>query len=222
MKKLLILLLPLCAYMQSLAQGTTQSKFAIYYQNMVGTDTTHLDFSNMKNADAWAPGHNYYAHKDVSQVEYIIRYVPCKDFGSTEENLLLTQGETKEVELYFTPQEAVKKYVDRSIRSTNNRVATAERVGGNRLRITAMGAGTCKLIIHHEEAGDREIEVSVEADAAFVKRTVDSLLNLMTQDEKLKMIGGTNWFYTNAVDRLDIPQLRMCDGPQGVGGGTGP
>ena len=106
MKKLLILLLPLCAYMQSLAQGTTQSKFAIYYQNMVGTDTTHLDFSNMKNADAWAPGHNYYAHKDVSQVEYIIRRMK-KELNDPDALVIATGGlgrviadETDVIDLY--------------------------------------------------------------------------------------------------------------------------
>ena len=222
MKKLLTLILPLCSVMQMEAQDSTPSKFAFFYRNMVGTDAGHLDFSQQGTDDAWAPGHTYYNHKDLSQLEYVTRYVRCKDFGVTERSVTLTQADTKDVDLFFTPKETVKQYISRIVGTTNNRVATAERIEGNKIRISAIGAGTCQIILHHEEAGDRKIQVTVLPDEAYVDRTVDSLLNLMTQDEKLKYLGGTNWFYTQAIDRLDIPQLRMCDGPQGVGGGTGP
>lgn len=219
MRKFLSLLMSACL-VQAVAQETTKPKFATYYRNMVGTEAVRQEFTQQDGTDGWAPGHTYYGHKDLSQIDYISRYVTCRDFGASEASCVLMQGEVCDIDLTFTPADAVKQYVDRSILSTNNRVATAERVGGNRVRVTAVGPGTCQIILHHEEAGDREITVNVRQSEAYAERCADSICNLMTLDEKLKLIGGTNWYYTNGVDRLDIPRMRMCDGPVGVGGGS--
>ena len=203
-----------------MAQESAKPKFAVFYRNMVGTETVRQDFTKQEDADEWAPGHTYYGHKDLSQIDYISRYVAVTDFSPAESAVVMDGGEVKDVELTFTPNDAVKKHIGRDVISTNNRVATAERVGGDHVRITAIGAGTCKIILHHEEAGDRELTVNVRLNEAYVERSADSICNLMTLDEKLKLIGGTGWFYTNAIPRLDIPQMRMCDGPIGVGGGS--
>ena len=219
MKKLLSLLMSACI-VQAMAQDATKPKFAVFYRNMVGTEASQQDFKQQDNTDGWAPGHTYYGHKDLSQIDHISRYIACTDFSAAEPTPVLTQGEVKDIALTFTPAEAVKQYVNRNVGSTNNRVATAERIGGNRIRVTAIGTGTCQIVLHHEEAGDREITVSVRQDEAYADRSADSICNLMTLDEKLKLIGGTGWFYTNAIERLDIPRMRMCDGPIGVGGGS--
>src|SRR5580693_7122855 len=49
-----------------------------------------------------------------------------------------------------------------------------------------------------------------------VERRVDAILSKMTLDEKLTIIGGINDFYIQALPRLDLPALRMSDGPLGV------
>ena len=51
---------------------------------------------------------------------------------------------------------------------------------------------------------------------ADVETRVDSLLDKMTLEEKVDMIGGMNTFYTQPVLRLGIPSLKMSDGPMGV------
>src|SRR5437660_1234054 len=51
---------------------------------------------------------------------------------------------------------------------------------------------------------------------AEVDKRVNSLLSQMTLEEKLDFIGGTGDFYTHPIPRLNIPSLRMSDGPLGV------
>ena len=47
-------------------------------------------------------------------------------------------------------------------------------------------------------------------------KTVDELLSLLTLEEKVALVAGHNSMYTNAVPRLDIPSIRMSDGPHGL------
>ena len=220
MKSPLTLLLLLASLTGAVAQTSTKPKFAVFYRNMVGTEAAQQDFAKAQETDSWAPGHTYYGHKDLSQIDHITRYIPCTGFAPEQEQIQLTQGGQQDIALTFTPTDAVRQYVDRTIRTTNNRVATAERIGGDHIRVTAIGPGSCRLLLHHPEAGERAVTVNVIPDENYVEHHVDSLLRLMTLDEKLKLIGGTSWYYTNAIDRLDIPRMRMCDGPVGVGGGS--
>src|ERR1700676_1586944 len=57
---------------------------------------------------------------------------------------------------------------------------------------------------------------STQLPKAEIEKRVDTLLAKMTLDEKLTLIGGINDFYIQALPRLDLPALRMSDGPLGV------
>ncbi|MDV7400683.1 hypothetical protein RZS08_55215, partial [Arthrospira platensis SPKY1] len=45
---------------------------------------------------------------------------------------------------------------------------------------------------------------------------IDSLINLMTLEEKIGMIHANSSFTSGGVARLGIPELVMSDGPHGV------
>lgn len=49
---------------------------------------------------------------------------------------------------------------------------------------------------------------------------VESLINKMTLEEKIGFIGGFDNFYIRSIDRLNIPAIRMSDGPVGVRAGS--
>mgnify|MGYP004617796517 FL=1 len=42
------------------------------------------------------------------------------------------------------------------------------------------------------------------------------LLNALTIEEKIALVAGTNFMYTNPVPRLNIPSIRCSDGPHGL------
>lgn len=49
-------------------------------------------------------------------------------------------------------------------------------------------------------------------------KSVDELVAELTLEEKVSLLGGTDWWHTAAVERLGIPPLKMSDGPAGVRG----
>jgi beta-glucosidase len=52
--------------------------------------------------------------------------------------------------------------------------------------------------------------------SAELERRVDSILNQMTLEEKLDMLGGVDGFFIRDIPRLNLPRLKMADGPVGV------
>ena len=54
-----------------------------------------------------------------------------------------------------------------------------------------------------------------------VDRRAKSLLDQMTLEEKVSLLGGYDGMTSNGIERLGIPRLNMANGPHGVGGVDG-
>ncbi len=54
------------------------------------------------------------------------------------------------------------------------------------------------------------------SNSAEVERRVESILNQMTREEKIDLLGGVDGFFIRGVPRLNIPRMKMADGPVGV------
>jgi beta-glucosidase len=91
------------------------------------------------------------------------------------------------------------------------------------------GAGGRKEILFHcringTQAAQYRARLTIVADRTVMEKQVDSLLALMTLDEKISQVHGgpSSEFTTATISRLNIPGFQFSDGPFGLGGGNGP
>jgi len=68
-----------------------------------------------------------------------------------------------------------------------------------------------------EVKNTKETEISISNEISIENDTkIDSLISLMTIEEKIGMLHGNSMFTTGGVERLGIPELKMADGPLGI------
>ena len=50
-------------------------------------------------------------------------------------------------------------------------------------------------------------------------KNIETLISQMTLEEKVSLLAGADFWHTVPVKRLDIPVIKMTDGPIGARGG---
>src|ERR1051325_4456873 len=59
-------------------------------------------------------------------------------------------------------------------------------------------------------------QTTAQQTASQIDARVEAILSKMTLEEKIDMLGGTDGFFVRDVPRLNLPKLKMADGPVGV------
>jgi beta-glucosidase len=80
----------------------------------------------------------------------------------------------------------------------------------NSLRRTAIGPA---IVVLFALSGFAQ---SPSPSSDQIERRIDSILSQMTIEEKIDLLGGVDDFYVRGVPRLNVPRLKMADGPLGV------
>lgn len=69
----------------------------------------------------------------------------------------------------------------------------------------------CAVLTSSAQAPTPSMRPSTE-----IERRIDSILSQMTLEEKIDLLGGVDGFFIRDIPRLNLPRLKMADGPIGV------
>lgn len=84
------------------------------------------------------------------------------------------------------------------------------------LKTNAILIALCFLCSSFIPAEAQSAQPSSSQSSAEIERRVEDILSRMTLEEKIDMLGGVNDFFIRDIPRLNLPRLRMADGPIGV------
>lgn len=112
-----------------------------------------------------------------------------------------------------------------SRRDENTKSAKFARLARRRLLefVSSIGAGS--VLVGNSKAHPETVSQTQAQRAEGTTRSVESLIEAMTLDEKIRHIHGhygpdNSTGYVRPLERLEIPDVKMADGPVGVRQGT--
>src|SRR3954462_13781828 len=72
------------------------------------------------------------------------------------------------------------------------------------------------VLVFNSFIGMAQTTAQQQKSASEVDARVEAILSKMTLEEKIDMLGGTDGFFVRDLPRLNLPKLKMADGPLGV------
>src|ERR1041385_600303 len=72
------------------------------------------------------------------------------------------------------------------------------------------------LFFHANPARAQVGQLPAQSAASDIERRSEAMLNQLTFEEKIDLLGGVDGFFIRGIPRLNIPKLKMADGPFGV------
>jgi beta-glucosidase len=75
---------------------------------------------------------------------------------------------------------------------------------------------SCKNYAQSSDSDSAQKEYAGKEIGSEFDKEIDKLISQMTLEEKIGMLHGNSMFSNGGVKRLDIPELKMADGPLGV------
>jgi beta-glucosidase len=83
-------------------------------------------------------------------------------------------------------------------------------------KLKAILMALCFLFSNFIPAHAQSSAQPASQSSAEINRRVEDILSRMTLEEKIDMLGGVDGFFIRDIPRLNLPRLRMADGPIGV------
>lgn len=57
-------------------------------------------------------------------------------------------------------------------------------------------------------------------DRSFLTANIADVVQELTLDEKIILLSGKNWWETVPIPRVNVPSIKVTDGPNGARGGS--
>lgn len=84
------------------------------------------------------------------------------------------------------------------------------------IKKTSLSIGIALSILMTPSISSCQNQTNTEDQELKIENSIDSLVSLMTLEEKVSMLHGNSKFSTAAIERLSIPEWKLSDGPHGV------
>ena len=82
--------------------------------------------------------------------------------------------------------------------------------------VALLASGLGSVVTPSPSAAQSPEQSGPGPDSPAIEAQAHAMLAKLTLEQKIELIGGTDWMFTQAIGSIDLPRLKMSDGPMGV------